>query len=61
MITTGFFSPKHLLNETYGRSIHEGWFYSWGYGSGDFTVLGIQLLAVIWIFGWVFVVFGLFT
>jgi Amt family ammonium transporter len=61
MIATGLFSPRHLLNEAYGRSIHEGWFYAWGNGSGDFTVLGIQLLAVIWIFGWVFVVFGLFT
>ena len=61
MIATGLFSPRHLLNEAYGRSIHEGWFYAWGNGSGDFTVLGIQLLAIIWIFGWVFVVFGLFT
>ena len=61
MIATGLFSPRHLLNEAYGRNIHEGWFYAWGNGSGDFTLIGIQILAVIWIFAWVFVVFGLFT
>jgi Amt family ammonium transporter len=61
MIALGLLSPRHLLNEAFGRNIHEGWFYSWGNGSGDFTLIGIQLLAVLWIFGWVFVVFGLFT
>jgi Amt family ammonium transporter len=61
LISTGLFSPRHLLNEAYGRSIHEGWFYAWGNGSGDFTVIGIQLLAVVWIFGWVVIVFGHFT
>jgi Amt family ammonium transporter len=61
MIATGLFSPRSLLNDAYGRNEHEGWFYAWGNGSGDFTLIGIQLLAVLWIFGWVFIVFGAFT
>ena len=61
LIATGLFSPRHLLMQAYGRSVHEGWFYAWVNGSGDFTVLGIQILTVIWIFGWVIVVFGIFT
>ena len=61
LIATGLFSPRYLLNQAYGRSVHEGWFYAWGNGSGDFTVIGIQLLAVLWIAGWVAVVFGVFT
>lgn len=32
--------------------------YHWSEGSGDFTLLGIQLIAVLFIFGWTFVVMG---
>ena len=33
-------------------SDHVGWFYSWHRGSGDFTLLGIQLVGVLFIFAW---------
>jgi len=61
LISTGLFSPRHLLTQAYNRGIHEGWFYAWGNGSGDFTVIGIQLLGVLWIIGWVTFTFGIFT
>lgn len=44
----------------FGRDDHVGWFYEWKRGSGDFTLLGAQLILVIFIFGWVFVVMGLY-
>jgi Ammonium Transporter Family len=34
--------------------------YEWGRGSGDFTLIGIQLIGVLFIFGWVFTVMGTF-
>ena len=61
LISTGLFSPRGLLIQAYNRDIHQGWFYAWGNGSGDFTLFGIQILAVIWILGWVSIVFGIFT
>jgi hypothetical protein len=41
-------------------SEHVGWFYSWSRQSGDFTLLGIQLLSVLFIFGWTSVLMGTF-
>eukprot|EP00957_Ditylum_brightwellii_P052521 3982762-Ditylum_brightwellii.AAC.1 len=37
-----------------------GWFYEWGRGSGNFTLLGIQLIAVLFILAWVFAIMGPF-
>jgi ammonium transporter, Amt family len=32
---------------------HQGWFYEWGEGSGDASLLVAQLAAIGWIAGWV--------
>lgn len=58
VIATGLFSKPDLLFNAYGKDQHVGWFWEWGMGSGDFTLMGIQLIAVVWIFGWTVVTMG---
>jgi Amt family ammonium transporter len=60
VIATGLFTKGELLLNAFGRDDHVGWFYEWGRGSGDFTLLGAQLILVLFIFGWVGVVMGLY-
>jgi len=53
LISTGLFTAPYLLEQAYPDAPnHYGWFYEWGRGSGDFTLIGIQLIAVIFIFAW---------
>jgi Amt family ammonium transporter len=58
LLSTGLFSAPRRLESAFGLTKHVGWFYSWGRGSGDFTLLGIQIIAVIWIIGWVVGIMG---
>jgi ammonia channel protein AmtB len=58
VIATGLFTSPQRLEDAFGVSEHVGWFYSWHRGSGDFTLLGVQLLGVAFIFGWVAVTMG---
>lgn len=60
VIATGLFTSGPRLEEAFGMSEHIGWFYAWGRGSADGTLLAIQLIGVIWIFSWTFVVMGIF-
>jgi Amt family ammonium transporter len=55
-IATGLFSRRDLLNRGYliPNNIHQGWFFSWGEGSGDAHLLACQIVGVIFIFFWVF-------
>lgn len=32
-------------------------FYEWGRGSGNFTLIGIQIVSVVFVFGWTTVIF----
>merc|ERR1712160_219485 len=58
LISTGLFSNGTLIAAAgIGSDKHVGWFYTWS-SNGDFTLLGIQLLAVLWIFGWTSVTMG---
>jgi Amt family ammonium transporter len=52
LISTGLFSAPDLMEKAYGQSDHVGWFYEWGRGSGNFTLLGIQLIGCLFIIGW---------
>jgi Amt family ammonium transporter len=58
VIATGLFSNENRLREAGFSTENLGWFYNWGQGSGDGTLLGIQILAVLWIFGWTAVIMG---
>ena len=60
VIATGLFTNEARLEAAFGMTEHIGWFYNWGRGSGDGTLLGIQLLAVLFIFGWTFVIMGIY-
>jgi len=62
VIATGLFTAPERLALAFPDlgDKYVGWFYEWGRGSGDFTLLGIQLIAVLFIFGWTFVVMGTF-
>jgi Amt family ammonium transporter len=52
LIATGLFSQPDLMENSYGQSEHVGWFYEWGRGSGNFTLLGVQLISILFITGW---------
>ena len=58
MISTGLFSAPDLIAAAYAENPHAGWFYEWGRGSGNFTLIGTQLLAVLFVFGWTFCLMG---
>jgi Amt family ammonium transporter len=53
LLSVGLFASPSKLLAAYGRDKHVGWFYSWGRGSGDFTLMAAQICAVLWITGWV--------
>lgn len=53
LIAAGLFAtPEHMEN-VYGSSDHVGWFYEWGRGSGNFNLMGCQLIGILFIIAWV--------
>jgi Amt family ammonium transporter len=60
VIATGLFSKPELMERAFGVGTHAGWFYQWSQGNGDFTLLGIQLIGVAFIFGWTACTMGSF-
>jgi len=58
LISTGLFSNPDRMEVAFGIKEHSGWFYEWGQGSGDFRLLGAQLIAVLFIIGWTGVTMG---
>lgn len=59
VIATGLFSKPELMETAFpGMGKHAGWFYEWGRGSGDFTLIGIQLISILFLIGWIGGVMG---
>ena len=56
LISTGFFASPRRLQDVYGQSDYVGWFYAWGRGSGNFNLMGCQLVGILFIAGWVTVI-----
>jgi len=52
-ISVGLFSEPNLQKAVYGTDEHVGWFYEWGRGSGDGTLLACQLVGILFVIGWV--------
>jgi len=52
LVATGLFSAPDLMERAYSQSDHVGWFYEWNRGSGNFTLLGIQLISILFIAAW---------
>jgi Amt family ammonium transporter len=51
-IAVGLFASPGLVGNAYG-STNYGWFYNWGMGSGDGTLLAIEICGILFIIGWV--------
>ncbi|KAL3913599.1 MAG: hypothetical protein SGILL_006422 [Bacillariaceae sp.] len=58
MISTGLLSAPQLIANAYSENHNSGWFYEWSEGSGNFTLIGVQLLAVLFVFAWTFTLMG---
>ena len=54
-ISVGLFADPTWVNIVYHNSTHVGWFYSWGRGSADATLLACQLVGILFVIGWVMV------
>lgn len=52
VIATGLFTTSNRLNAAFGTDENIGWFFEWGRGSGNFTMLGAQIVGILFIFGW---------
>ncbi|KAL3823898.1 hypothetical protein ACHAXA_005480 [Cyclostephanos tholiformis] len=52
-ISVGLFADPTWVNKIYHNSTHVGWFYSWGRGSADGTLLACQLVGILFVIGWV--------
>jgi len=57
VLATGLFSSERLLAQAGNSTENLGWFYEWGRGSGNFTLPGLQLVGILFVFGWVSVIF----
>jgi len=51
-LATGLFAEPVRTKLAYGSDLHVGWFYSWGRGSGDASLLLCQLAGIFFILGW---------
>ena len=52
-LATGLFAAPDLMTTMYPNSTHVGWFYNWGRGSADATLLGCQAVGILFVIGWV--------
>jgi len=59
-IATGLFAKRELMLQAGYPGDHTGWFYSWGDSSGDFRLLGCEIIGVIFIIGWTIGLMGPF-
>lgn len=55
-IAVGLFAEPTRTAKAFGDHGHFGWFYMWGQGSADASLLGAQICGVLWIIGWVTVI-----
>lgn len=53
LISVGLFAVPSKLEIHYERSDHPGWFYSLREGESDGRLMGLQLIGLLFIFGWV--------
>ena len=56
VLATGLFASPRGMQNMYGTAEHVGWFYSWGRSSGDFALMGCQIIGLLFILAWTTVV-----
>lgn len=57
VLATGLFSNPYRMGIAGYATGNLGWFYEWGRGSGNFTLMGIQICSILFVFGWTVCVF----
>jgi Amt family ammonium transporter len=57
VLATGLFSNARRMEVANYSTENIGWFYEWGRGSGNFTLMGLQLVSILFVFGWVVCIF----
>jgi len=63
ILSVGLFATKSGLKDLLGSDedpSHFGWFYEWGEGSGDGSLLACQVVGLLFIIGWVTFLMGPF-
>mmetsp|Transcript_4664 Transcript_4664/g.10395 ORF Transcript_4664/g.10395 Transcript_4664/m.10395 type:complete len:540 (-) Transcript_4664:265-1884(-) len=60
LIGVGLFATPDHMQSVYGNSDNVGWFYEWSRGSGNFNLMGCQLVGALFIIAWVAAVMGPF-
>jgi len=55
VIAVGLFAEPGRMAAAYSDAAaeHSGWFYEWGQGSADASLLACQVFCVLWVIGWV--------
>lgn len=56
LLCVGLFASTERLQAVYGRSKHPGLFYSFAAGKPDGTLLGCQIIGMLFVMGWVVVI-----
>lgn len=51
-VATGLFAEPSRIAKAFSDTGHAGWFYEWGKGSGDASLLLSQLIGILFIIGW---------
>ncbi len=57
VLATGLFSNPNRMKLAGFATDNLGWFYEWGRGSGNFTLMGIQICSILFVFGWTVCIF----
>ena len=57
LIAAGLFSNERRMAAAAYATDNLGWFYEWGRGSGNFTLMGVQLVSLLFVFGWTSCIF----
>lgn len=60
VLATGLFSNPYRMQLAGYSTQNLGWFYEWGRGSGNFTLMGLQICSILYVLAWTGVMFGVF-
>jgi len=60
VLATGLFSNPYRMQLAGYSTQNLGWFYEWGRGSGNFTLMGIQICSILYVLAWTGAMFGVF-
>ena len=53
LLSVGLFATPENMTLVYGSGDNVGWFYEWARGSANFSLMGCQIVGIIFILAWV--------